>query len=46
MRKASPREDGFTERVRENVQPVEQRSSSDDYDWYDKDGMRVRVREI
>lgn len=28
------------------LRQVDQQSNSDDYDWYDKDGMRVRVREI
>ena len=45
-RRNIPRPEGFAQRVRENVQSVDQRSSSDDYDWYDRDGMRVRVREI
>lgn len=48
LRQASPRpyRGGLAHRVRENVQSVEGQSSGDDYDWYDKDGMRVRVREI
>jgi hypothetical protein len=45
-RRHVPRQEGFAQRVRENAQAVDHRSSSDDYDWYDRDGMRVRVREI
>lgn len=29
-----------------HVRHVDQQSSSDDYEWYDKNGMRIRVREI
>lgn len=29
-----------------NTRAMEERSSSNDYDWYDDTGMRVRVREI
>lgn len=29
-----------------HVRHVDQQSNSDDYEWYDKNGMRIRVREI